>query len=249
MGDIVVDLMQEGYVPSWCTACYRKGAPLCVRVLGGCADGRRLRCNLSAPCPPQPHPTRNALAGRTGEHFMKIAKAGNIHNFCHPNSLFTLQEYLVRRRGGRGVGQQEREAAGWECQRLHGRPVAAPESSTPLLSSRPQNDYGSEEAKRVGAELIEKERVVGLSESAQVGGVVAARGRARCRWRRCQCWLFSCLRGVGPHVVRASPVLPSGTGPDQAQAGQGEPGRARHLHLRECSCQPRMWVHGDAPAQ
>lgn len=32
-----------------------------------------------------------ALAGRTGEHFMKIAKAGNIHNFCHPNSLLTLQ--------------------------------------------------------------------------------------------------------------------------------------------------------------
>ena len=31
-------------------------------------------------------------AGRTGEHFMKIAKAGNIHQFCHPNSLFTLQE-------------------------------------------------------------------------------------------------------------------------------------------------------------
>jgi len=30
---------------------------------------------------------------------MKIAKAGNIHNFCHPNSLFTLQEYLV---GGAG---------------------------------------------------------------------------------------------------------------------------------------------------
>lgn len=22
---------------------------------------------------------------------MKIAKAGNIHNFCHPNSLLTLQ--------------------------------------------------------------------------------------------------------------------------------------------------------------
>lgn len=56
--DIVMELMSEGYVPSWCTACYRKG--------------------------------------RTGEHFMKIAKAGNIHNFCHPNSLFTLQEYLVR---------------------------------------------------------------------------------------------------------------------------------------------------------
>eukprot|EP00457_Paulinella_chromatophora_P005285 gb/GEZN01005300.1/.p1 GENE.gb/GEZN01005300.1/~~gb/GEZN01005300.1/.p1 ORF type:complete len:530 (+),score=30.34 gb/GEZN01005300.1/:28-1617(+) len=53
---IVQDLLQKGYVPSWCTACYRKG--------------------------------------RTGEHFMKIAKAGNIHNFCHPNSLLTLQEYL-----------------------------------------------------------------------------------------------------------------------------------------------------------
>lgn len=25
---------------------------------------------------------------------MKIAKAGNIHNFCHPNSILTLQEYL-----------------------------------------------------------------------------------------------------------------------------------------------------------
>jgi hypothetical protein len=48
--------MEEGFVPSWCTACYRKG--------------------------------------RTGESFMKIAKAGNIHNFCHPNSLLTLQEFL-----------------------------------------------------------------------------------------------------------------------------------------------------------
>ena len=45
--------MLKGYVPSWCTACYRKG--------------------------------------RTGEHFMKIAKAGNIHSFCHPNSILSLQ--------------------------------------------------------------------------------------------------------------------------------------------------------------
>lgn len=51
--EVVEDLLKQGYVPSWCTACYRKG--------------------------------------RTGEHFMKIAKAGNIHNFCHPNSLLTLQ--------------------------------------------------------------------------------------------------------------------------------------------------------------
>jgi len=56
VNEIVMDLMSQGYVPSWCTACYRKG--------------------------------------RTGEHFMKIAKAGNIHNFCQPNSLLTLQEYL-----------------------------------------------------------------------------------------------------------------------------------------------------------
>ncbi|GAX80345.1 hypothetical protein CEUSTIGMA_g7784.t1 [Chlamydomonas eustigma] len=54
--EVVKDLMVNGYVPSWCTACYRKG--------------------------------------RTGEHFMKIAKAGNIHSFCHPNSILSLQEYL-----------------------------------------------------------------------------------------------------------------------------------------------------------
>jgi len=26
---------------------------------------------------------------------MNIAKKGDIHNFCHPNSLLTLQEYLT----------------------------------------------------------------------------------------------------------------------------------------------------------
>jgi 2-iminoacetate synthase len=85
VNEIVIDLMKEGYVPSWCTACYRKG--------------------------------------RTGEHFMKIAKAGNIHNFCHPNSLLTLQEYI--------------------------------------------NDYGTEEEKKLGAEVIERELGTGLSEGAQ----------------------------------------------------------------------------------
>jgi [FeFe] hydrogenase H-cluster radical SAM maturase HydG len=66
--EVVKDLMAKGYVPSWCTACYRKG--------------------------------------RTGEHFMKIAKAGNIHNFCHPNSLLTLQEYL------NDYGDEEAQALG-----------------------------------------------------------------------------------------------------------------------------------------
>lgn len=81
--DVVKDLMENGYVPSWCTACYRKG--------------------------------------RTGEHFMKIAKAGNIHSFCHPNSILSLQEYL--------------------------------------------KDYGTEEMKKVGAELIQKEMDTGLTDS------------------------------------------------------------------------------------
>ena len=48
---------------------------------------------------------------------------------------------------------------------------ATPTTTTTTTTHPPtrQNDYGSEEAKRVGSELIEKERVVGLSESAQVG--------------------------------------------------------------------------------
>jgi len=54
--EVVRDLMDMGFLPSWCTACYR--------------------------------------LGRTGEAFMKIAKKGDIQNFCHPNSLLTLEEYL-----------------------------------------------------------------------------------------------------------------------------------------------------------
>ena len=50
-------LLETGYVPSFCTACYR--------------------------------------AGRTGDRFMQFAKTGQIHNFCHPNALMTLKEYLV----------------------------------------------------------------------------------------------------------------------------------------------------------
>jgi len=54
---VINDLIKSGYVPSFCTACYREG--------------------------------------RTGEAFMNIAKKGDIHNFCHPNALLTLQEYLT----------------------------------------------------------------------------------------------------------------------------------------------------------
>ena len=33
-------------------------------------------------------------AGRTGDRFMSFCKAGEILNFCHPNALMTLKEYL-----------------------------------------------------------------------------------------------------------------------------------------------------------
>jgi len=54
--EVIHHLLGSGFVPSFCTACYRKG--------------------------------------RTGAEFMAIAKKGNIHKFCHPNALLTLQEYL-----------------------------------------------------------------------------------------------------------------------------------------------------------
>ena len=34
-------------------------------------------------------------SGRTGDKFMEICKKQQIHNFCHPNALLTLKEYLT----------------------------------------------------------------------------------------------------------------------------------------------------------
>lgn len=34
-------------------------------------------------------------AGRTGEEFMKVAKSKFVYNFCIPNAIFTMKEYLV----------------------------------------------------------------------------------------------------------------------------------------------------------
>ena len=34
-------------------------------------------------------------AGRTGDRFMEFCKSGEIGNYCHPNALMTLSEYLV----------------------------------------------------------------------------------------------------------------------------------------------------------
>ena len=75
LDEVVKWLMELGYIPSFCTACYREG--------------------------------------RTGDRFMSLCKNGQIQNCCHPNALMTLKEYLM--------------------------------------------DYASEETRKIGDELIEKE--------------------------------------------------------------------------------------------
>ncbi|MEA5006290.1 MAG: [FeFe] hydrogenase H-cluster radical SAM maturase HydG [Rikenellaceae bacterium] len=57
LDEIIEELLDEGFIPSFCTACYR--------------------------------------LGRTGEHFMEISVPGFIHNYCTPNAMLTLSEYLV----------------------------------------------------------------------------------------------------------------------------------------------------------
>ena len=56
LDEIINWLMEIGYLPSFCTACYREN--------------------------------------RTGERFMEICKSKQIQNFCHPNAIITLKEYL-----------------------------------------------------------------------------------------------------------------------------------------------------------
>lgn len=67
VNEIVVDLMKEGYVPSWCTACYRKGAPPAPPRRAGCRAGaaRRgagalLRRRRAGGCPRLSDPTAPA---------------------------------------------------------------------------------------------------------------------------------------------------------------------------------------------
>jgi len=75
LDEVVRWLVELGYIPSFCTACYREG--------------------------------------RTGDRFMQFCKSGQIQNFCHPNALITLKEFI--------------------------------------------EDYASEETRKVGNELIERE--------------------------------------------------------------------------------------------
>lgn len=56
LDEVIKWLMELGYLPSFCTACYG--------------------------------------SGRTGDRFMDICKHQQIHNFCHPNAIMTLKEYL-----------------------------------------------------------------------------------------------------------------------------------------------------------
>ena len=57
LDEVIAWLMDNGHIPSFCTACYR--------------------------------------AGRTGDRFMSFCKSGQILNYCHPNALMTLAEYLA----------------------------------------------------------------------------------------------------------------------------------------------------------
>lgn len=66
LDEVVRWLMQLGYVPSFCTACYGKG--------------------------------------RQGVDFMSICKKQEIHNFCTPNALLTLGEYLKNYASDTGEG-------------------------------------------------------------------------------------------------------------------------------------------------
>ena len=56
LDEVIKWLMELGYLPSFCTSCYRQG--------------------------------------RTGDRFMEICKHQQIKNFCHPNAIMTLKEYL-----------------------------------------------------------------------------------------------------------------------------------------------------------
>lgn len=56
LDDVVADVLGHGYLPSFCTACYRRG--------------------------------------RTGRDFMDLARPGLIRDYCQPNALLTLKEYL-----------------------------------------------------------------------------------------------------------------------------------------------------------
>ncbi|MEZ4389145.1 MAG: [FeFe] hydrogenase H-cluster radical SAM maturase HydG [Candidatus Krumholzibacteriia bacterium] len=56
LDEVIADCLEMGYLPSFCTACYRRG--------------------------------------RTGRDFMDLAKPGLIKEYCQPNAILTVKEYL-----------------------------------------------------------------------------------------------------------------------------------------------------------
>lgn len=75
LDEIIEELLDEGFIPSFCTACYR--------------------------------------LGRTGEHFMEISVPGFIHNYCTPNAMLTLAEYLV------DYASENVKTKGWKAIKEH----------------------------------------------------------------------------------------------------------------------------------
>jgi len=70
LDEVVADVMSHGFLPSFCTACYRRG--------------------------------------RTGADFMDLARPGLIKEFCQPNAILTVKEYLedYATPGTRALGEQ-----------------------------------------------------------------------------------------------------------------------------------------------
>jgi 2-iminoacetate synthase len=56
LAQVIQDLVNDGFIPSFCTGCYRHG--------------------------------------RTGDHFMGLAKTSFIKEFCTPNAITSFAEYL-----------------------------------------------------------------------------------------------------------------------------------------------------------
>ncbi|MDD5718233.1 MAG: [FeFe] hydrogenase H-cluster radical SAM maturase HydG [Candidatus Krumholzibacteria bacterium] len=78
LDEVIADCLELGYLPSFCTACYR--------------------------------------SGRTGADFMELAKPGLIKEYCQPNAILTIKEYL------QDYASEETRALG---ERLIGRSLEA----------------------------------------------------------------------------------------------------------------------------
>ncbi len=86
LAEVASTLIAQGFMPSFCTACYRRG--------------------------------------RTGEHFMEFSTRGFIKNYCTPNAMLSLAEYLedyapadIKQRGWQLIEQELADIPGNESLR------------------------------------------------------------------------------------------------------------------------------------